>query len=633
VSRIPEETIEQVLAATDIVDLVGSYFPMKRAGANFKALCPFHNEKTPSFMVNPARQSFHCFGCGEGGSAIGFVMRYENLPFVDAVRKLADRAGISIVEEHDPEADRKRRRRGRLLDLHRESAKFLHELLATHPEAAHAREYLKGRGLDREAAARWEIGWMPGNPRIFLDWARKQEFSGRELVGSGIASLKDPQRAGAGLYLRFRDRLMFPIRNDYGDTIAFSGRQLREDPNSGKYINSPETALFEKSRVLFALDRARRAMIREKQALLCEGQLDVIACHEHGIEHAAAPLGTAFTPAHAHLLHRYTSKVTLCFDADSAGFKAAGRAFVELAAQNIEVAVATMPAGDDPDSMLRRDGPDAFRAVLDAAAPFFDFQLDHLAAEGRLATPTERAAAARDLAPLLAGLHDPVARDTTINSVATRLRIGPAEMRSIVESAGNERQKQQRRPRAATGPPRPAPVQPTPLDPTVGYLCHLAMESPPAKDWLSEQLETLHEAREFIEGVPLLQQILAREFEAGSPPAMLAVLETLEPADRRALEADTTFFDDPSSAIPLDAAQTALARVSAKALFRRDERIKADLQRGDLSREQMLALFEEAREIRDLLRGVNQRFVCDDRPINRPKQEKDWKAKKSRKRT
>ena len=318
VARIPEETIEQVLAATDIVDLIGSYFPLKRAGTNFKALCPFHNEKTPSFMVNPARQSFHCFGCGEGGSAIGFVMRYENLPFVDAVRKLADRAGIAIVEEHDPQADRIRHIRGRLLDLHREAAAFMHELLPDHPEAAHARKYLQGRGLDREAAARWGIGWMPGNPRVFLDWAREKKYTGRELVGSGLASLKDPQRASAGLYLRFRDRLMFPIRNDYGDVIAFSGRQLREDPNSGKYINSPETRLFEKSRVLFALDKARRAMIREKQALLCEGQLDVIACHEHGIEHAVAPLGTAFTPHHAHLLHRYTSKVTLCFDADDA---------------------------------------------------------------------------------------------------------------------------------------------------------------------------------------------------------------------------------------------------------------------------------------------------------------------------
>jgi len=630
VARIPEETIEQVLAATDIVDLVGSYFPLKRAGANFKTLCPFHNEKTPSFMVNPARQSFHCFGCGEGGSAIGFVMRYENLPFVDAVRKLAGRAGITIVEEFDPDADRKRRLRGRLLDVHRETAAFLHELLVTHPDAAHARAYVKSRGLDREASERWGIGWMPGNPRLFLDWAREHKFTGRELVGSGIASLKDPDRASAGLYLRFRDRLMFPIRNDYGDTIAFSGRQLREDPNSGKYINSPETRLFEKSHVLFALDRARRAMIREKQALLCEGQLDVIACHEHGIEHAIAPLGTAFTPHHARLLHRYTKRVTLCFDADAAGFKAAERTFAELATQDLDVVVATMPAGDDPDSMLRRDGPQAFRAVLDAAVPFFDFKLDRLAAEGQLATPTDRAAAARDLAPLLAGLHDPLARDTTINSVATRLRIGPPEMRAIVETAGHRQH--QPRTRTAPGTAKQAPAPPAPLDPTVAYLCQLALECPEAKEWLSEQLETLHEAREFIEGVPLLQQILGRDFNAGNPAAMLALLETLDPAERRALEADTTFFDGPPDN-PLDAAQTALARVSAKALFRRDERVKAQLQRGDLPEEQLRALFEEAREVRELLKGVNQRFVCDDRPVNRPKPPPDWKTKKFRKTT
>jgi len=631
VARIPEETIEQVLAATDIVDLIGSYFPLKRAGANFKALCPFHNEKTPSFMVNPARQSFHCFGCGEGGSAIGFVMRYENLPFVDAVRKLADRAGIRIVEEYDPEGDRKRRIRGRLLDLHRETAEFLHELLVKHPEADHARAYLKSRGLDRESAARWGIGWMPGNPRIFLDWAREKGFTGRELVGSGIASLKDPQRAAAGLYLRFRDRLMFPIRNDYGDVIAFSGRQLREDPNSGKYINSPETRLFEKSRVLFALDKARRAMIREKQALLCEGQLDVIACHEHGIEHAVAPLGTAFTPQHAHLLHRYTQKVTLCFDADAAGFKAAERTFVELAAHDIDVLVASMPPGDDPDSMLRRDGPEAFRAVLAAAVPFFDFKLDHLAAEGRLATPTERAAAARELAPVLASIHDPIALDTTINAVATRLRIGARELRTIVEDAAKQQRRPQRR-NAPASPDAPAPVAPTPLDPTVAYLCHIALECPQARDWLAEQLETLLEAREYIEGIPLLQNLLARELDAGNPTAILALMEILEPNERKALEADTTFFDGPPDD-PLDAAQTALARVSAKALFRRDERIKAELQRSDLSQNDLRALFEEAREVRELLRGVDQRFVSNDRPVNRPRPPKKWDPKKSRKRT
>lgn len=613
--RIPEETIHQILAATDIVELISSYIPLKRAGGNFKANCPFHNEKTPSFMVSPARQAFHCFGCGEGGSALGFVMRYENLPFPDAARKLAARANIPIIEEHDPESERRERARGRLLDLHRETARFLHELLVKDPAAKHARGYLKGRGLDRAAAERWLIGWMPESPRTFLDWAREKGYSGRDLVGSGIASLREESNPRSGLYLRFRDRLMFPIRNDYGDVIAFSGRQLREDPNSGKYVNSPETVLFEKSRVLFALDRARRAMLREHHGLVCEGQLDAIACHEHGIEHAVAPLGTAFTPHHARLLRRYTQRIVLCYDADSAGFKGAQRAFVELAREGLEVDVICMPAGDDPDSLMRRDGPDAFRALLAAAVPFIDFKLDRLAADGQLANATTRAAAARECAPLLAVVQDPVARDTMTNVVATRLGIGAPELRASVAAAARSPQLQSREESPAT--PAQAAVEPAPLDPTVAYLCHLVLDSPDAKHWLAEQIETLHEAAQLVEGVPLLQLLLGREFDPGSPAAVLALLETLAPADRRALHADPTFFDA-AAADPLALAQAALARLSAKALLRRDERIKAELKRPDLPRERMLELFEQAREIRTLLAGIDQRFMCDDRPVNRP---------------
>lgn len=613
-ARIPEETIQQILAATDIVELISSYLPLKRAGGNFKANCPFHNEKTPSFIVSPARQAFHCFGCGEGGSAIGFVMRYENLPFPDAARKLAARAHITIIEEIDADGERKERFRGRLLDLHRETARFLHELLATAPAAAHARTYLASRGLDQAAAERWLIGWMPEAPRTFLDWARQRGFSGRELVASGIASLRDETNPRSGLFLRFRDRLMFPIRNDYGDVIAFSGRQLREDPHSGKYINSPETPLFEKSRVLFALDRARRAMLREHHGLVCEGQLDAIACHEHGIDHAVAPLGTAFTPHHARLLRRYTPRIVLCYDADSAGAKGAQRAFVELAREGLEVDVVRMPPGDDPDALLRREGPDAFRALLAAAAPFFDAHLDRLAAEGQLDTPTARAAAARQLAPLLAVVRDPIARDTMTNVVATRLHVARPELRASVDAAARNPQPLPRD--DAPAPATPAAAEPTPLDPTAAYLCHLALDSPAAKHWLAEQIETLHEAGQFVPGIPLLQELLGREFDAGCPAAVLAMLESLAPADRRALEADPTFLEAPP-ADPLGAAQAALARLSAKALFRRDERVRAELERPDLPRDRMLALFEEAREIRALLDGIDQRFVCDDRPVNR----------------
>ena len=413
--RIPEETIEQVLASTDIVDLVGSYLPLKRAGSNFKANCPFHNEKTPSFMVNPARQSYHCFGCGEGGNAIGFVMAYENLPFPDAIKKLASRAGVIVQEDsYDPEADKRRRQKSRLLELHNQAARFMHQIMMESPDAQHARDYLKSRGYGKGMAERWVVGWMPDNPGIFLDWARKQGFTGRELCASGLAALKDDRNPRAGLYVRFRDRLMFPIHNDYGDIIAFSGRQLREDPNTGKYINSPETQLFKKSKVFFALDKARRQMTKDKYALLCEGQIDVIACHESGIGSAIATLGTACTPEHARLLKRYTNDVVICFDSDAAGFKAADKAFSILAPEGMHIRMVIMPHGDDPDSLIKRDGADSFKALVTNAQEYFIVKLEHETSTRDLTSVRERAALAREMADLIAYVGDKLTKDALI---------------------------------------------------------------------------------------------------------------------------------------------------------------------------------------------------------------------------
>lgn len=293
-AQIPKESVEKVLEATDIVDLIGSYIQLKKAGSQYKANCPFHHEKTPSFNVTPHSQRFHCFGCSKSGDAISFVRDYENLPFADAVRKLASRAGIHIIEESsDPNAERAGRTSGRLKDIHREATAFFHEQLMKNPAAQHARDYMKSRGFGSSMAASWVIGWMPDQPKAFLDWARSRKFTGRELIDSGLTLQRDENNRNAGLYVRFLDRLMFPIRNEIGDVIAFSGRQLRENKNSGKYINSPETMIFKKSKVFFGLDRAKQPILKEKAALLCEGQIDAICCHELGIQHAIATCGTA----------------------------------------------------------------------------------------------------------------------------------------------------------------------------------------------------------------------------------------------------------------------------------------------------------------------------------------------------
>ena len=423
--RIPEETIEQVLAATDIVDLVGSYLPLKRAGGTFKALCPFHNEKTASFNVNPIRQSYHCFGCGEGGNAIGFVMAYENLPFPDAIKRLASRAGIVIQEEiFDPKADKRRKLRARLVELHNAAAKFMHEQLMTSPDAEHAREYLKSRGYGQGMAKRWLIGWMPDNPNVFLDWARCQKFTGAELINCDLAGRKDANNPRAGIFVRFRGRLMFPIHNDYGDIIAFSGRQLRHDPNSGKYINSRETLIFKKSKTFFALDKARRPMTKEKFALLCEGQIDVIACHESGIACAIATLGTACTPDHSRLLKRFTNDVVLCFDADPAGFKAADKAFKILAGDGLNVRMVRMPEGEDPDTLIKKIGADAFRELAVSARDYFEVKLAHETKIRDLTSVRERAALANELSDLVAYVDDKMTKEALINQISTHLAVG-----------------------------------------------------------------------------------------------------------------------------------------------------------------------------------------------------------------
>jgi DNA primase len=611
VPQISKDSIEKVLAATDIVDLIGSYVPLKRAGTQYKANCPFHHEKTPSFSVSPARQTFKCFGCSKGGTAVGFVMEYENLPFVEAVRKLAARAGITLeAEVFDPQADQSRRLRGRLLDLHREAAAFFHERLLKDPSARHARDYLKERGFGRDMAANWSVGWMPDNPKGFLDWARERKFSGRELKDSGLAALRNADDPKSGLYVRFRDRLMFPIRNEMGEVIGFSGRQLREDPNSGKYINSPETLIFKKSNVLFALDRAKKQILKEKTALLCEGQIDVIACHESGIGHAIAPLGTAFTQQHAHLLRRYTASVLLCYDADKAGHAASERAFRELVAEGLSVRVVEMPAGDDPDAFIKAHGAEAFRELLGKAREFFDFKLGGAKVNGAFESAAERRTIAGECVTSLAAMSDAVARDHQINVVATHLQTSSAALRGAIAKALQKPQREAAAARHAE-PESAAAMEPTPLHRIVGFLCHLALTSAPAQHFLAEQFETLHEANRWLEGIPLLEKLLAAAPDPASHAAVNVFIGGLAEADRLALGGDSVVLEG-VSADGLQAAESALAMLSATVLQRRDARVKADLKQAGLSRERLNELLEEAKEISSLLRGIGQRSEFDD---------------------
>jgi DNA primase len=530
---------------------------------------------------------------------------------MDAVRKLASRAGIQIVEENlDASAVLAGRSRGRLLDVHREVTAFMHEQLMKNPAAQHARDYMKSRSFGGAMAASWSIGWMPDNQKVFLEWARSRKFSGRELLESGLALLRDENNPNSGLYVRFQDRLMFPIRNEMGDVIAFSGRQLRENKNSGKYINSPETAIFKKSRVFFGLDRARKPILKEKAALLCEGQIDAICCHELGIGQAIATCGTACTHEHAKLLRRYTSNVLICFDADAAGLAATEKAFRELVPEGLAVRVVEMPAGDDPDTFLKTHGEAAFRKLLANAKEFFDFKLERGKAMGLFNSASERAAALSDCAEMLALMSDFAARENQINIVATHLQTSTVALREAVAKA----RANPRKTYSAKPDPRDAvliPVVATPLHRIVAFMCHLALTSGPAQRMLGEQFETLHEAQRWIEGISLLEIILGAAPDPASNAAVNAFMANLTEADRTALANDTSSLEG-ISLDGMQAAEQSLALLSGTVLQLRDAAVKAELKRTDLKQERLFELLEEAKEISALMRGISQRSVFAD---------------------
>ena len=369
---------------------------MRRAGADYKVCCPFHHEKTPSFVIHPNQGYYHCFGCGETGDCFKFVQKQEGLTFIEAVRKLAAQCGITIEEKEDPEAGMRKR----LLALHAELADFFRRCLLQAPEAEPARKYLASRALPDDIVARFKIGYAPLSGDAMLTWAKKYGYSPDELQAAGV--LLPPKFPGGRWYNRFGGRLMFTITDRQDRAIAFSGRILTNDKKTAKYVNSPETVIFKKSNVLFALAHAAPNIVKSprREAIVCEGQIDVIRCHASGFPVAVASQGTAFTEEHVHILKKCADSVVLVFDADGAGQKADIRTGGLFLAAEIPVRVATLPEGEDPDSFLRNNPPEAFQARLDAAESVTHFQVRTLLAKEtkpyslRAITETSRAALA-----------------------------------------------------------------------------------------------------------------------------------------------------------------------------------------------------------------------------------------------
>jgi len=520
-----EQLLEQIRAANDIVEIIGASLPLKRAGANFVTLCPFHKEKTPSFNVNPQRQIFHCFGCHKGGDVFGWIREYENLSFPEAVRRLAERARIPLEVDRNPESQQTKSLKDSLLQIHEQITQRWHGALKNEAGAQIARDYLANRGVSAEAIEIFRLGFAPEAWDDTVNWGKSKNHEAALLEKAGLVV----PREGGGYYDRFRGRLMFPICDEQGRVIAFSGRILT-DEKTAKYVNSPETAIFTKGRVFYGLDKTKRAILDAGFAIICEGQLDLIACYTAGVKNIVAPQGTAFTSDHARILKRYVDEVVLCFDSDTAGQSAAARVQESLLASGMAIRVATIPAPHDPDSFIKERGAEAFKQLIGGAREFFDFYLEHLCAVHEPVTDKGQLAVVKGMAEMVNKSAAPLLADKYAQKTAMKL----ATFSQVPISAEAVRAEFKKAPRARVENEAETPAAATEVSmPSERefWLLKYIFAGDEAADWAKERLDLawIHH--------PQVKQILAARFspEWRSVPAM--VDETEEVAMRSLITA------------------------------------------------------------------------------------------------
>ena len=541
--------VDEVRAAADIVKVVGDYVKLRKAGANFMGLCPFHQEKTPSFAVHPTKQIFHCFGCGVGGDVFKFVMLIENLSFPEALRRVAEKAGVPLRERYrDETVDANARERATLHKIHEAAAKFFASQLSGTAEGRAARAYLADRGLSDEVVGRFRIGYAPSDGQALNRRLQEAGFSAEALVKSGLI-LRDAE--GKRTYDRFRRRIIFPIARESGKPVAFGGRALGDD--QPKYLNSPETPIYTKSRVLYNVDHAGPAIRKLDYAILVEGYMDCIAVASAGVENVVATCGTSLTEGQTRLLARYSRRVVVNYDPDSAGVAATERSLNLLLEQGFEAKVLALPGGLDPDAFIRKQGADAYRARLGSAPTYLDYLTERAAAEHDLERPEGKIAAANAVLPYLAKVPNAMLRAELANRAAERLRLDERLLREELRRAAGEGKVETRLTAEVVT------VRPTPAE---KLLLRAFMESEELADEFLEVLvasgdceglatagifRRLLEARragESLEPRSLEQQLEADEqrllydsaFAEGEPPEREAVAGCLQALRRRKAE-------------------------------------------------------------------------------------------------
>ncbi len=412
--RLKQELFEQIKEHNDIVAVISEYVSLRKSGRSLIGLCPFHGEKTPSFNVNQEKQLFYCFGCGVGGNVFNFIMKLENIDFIAAAKILAERAGIPWPD-YNPES---------AVDLHRESlfkinklaAAFFNQYLVKIEAVKQARNYLKDRGINPESWQRFHLGYAPAGWHSLTDILRKKGVSLEDAEKLGLLSLGEN-----GYYDRFRDRLMFPITDPKGNIVGFGGRVF--DNSQPKYLNSPETEIFHKGRFLFGLTLAKETIRKKNQAIIVEGYLDVVQAHQAGFTQTVASLGTALTKEQARMIKKYTSEVVLAYDGDAAGRKATERGMVILQEAGLKIKILDLPAGDDPDSFIKKNGADAFRTLLNNALDITDFTLKQVLQQYNISTPGGKVQAQQAMLPQIATIDNRLTQEFYLRQLARELGI------------------------------------------------------------------------------------------------------------------------------------------------------------------------------------------------------------------
>ena len=612
-ARITQECVARIKDSADIVELLSKYLQLRRAGNSWKACCPFHSEKTPSFHVNPARQTFHCFGCGVGGDALKFIMMFENLDYPTALRRLADMNGIPVIEEEEnPEMARLRRMRARVVEANTLATDYYHRKLCRDTGAAHVREYLKQRGFGIEIARAWQLGWAPPDFHELEQLARSRSMDDRLLAEAYLLG-----RGQRGLYPVFRDRLMFPIHNVRGEVVGFSGRIIRADQDPRKYVNTADTAAFHKGELLFGLYKATGPIGKAGMCVVvCEGQLDVIACHEKAdIRNAVAGLGTAFTDEHAKILRKYAKKAILCYDGDNAGIKASEKTFRKLAAAGLEVYHASLPPGEDPDSLIGSRGPEALREAIDSARPYLEVRVGQELALTQ-GDANARAALIPRMADLAAEITDRNRRDVAVADLATRLNTGLEGLRETVDGIIRTRKDSPQTTPAepqwepdeeeefSGSPMQEAPrrVIPITLHNAIRDTLFLAAVNPEAQAMLLERIEELQDPIRWLSGGVVLQRFMELLPTPGDPGAWQQFVETLPPEQAAAVR--------PLQIVPVDipdiaaTVETTCSHAALSALKAHVDQLRSRVNTPGISWQEAAELMQEMNELQKLINAA-----------------------------